>query len=133
VVSVDLLRGLVIVLMTLDHVRDFVHAGAMTGSPTDLGETSPIVFLTRWITHLCAPAFALTAGLGAWLWLRGGRTRAGLSRFLLVRGLILVALELTVMQFAYGFSVAPDNPVFLLVLWSLGLSMVLLAAWRGCR
>lgn len=128
---VDLLRGFVIVLMTLDHVRDFVHAGAMAGSPTDLGSTNPTLFLTRWITHLCAPAFALTAGLGAWLWLRKGRTRRELSRFLLVRGLLLVALELTVMQFAYGFSVSPENPIFLLVLWSLGLSMVLLAglAW----
>jgi uncharacterized membrane protein len=83
--SIDALRGAVMVIMALDHVRDFIHRGAMSASPTDLATTTPALFLTRWITHLCAPAFMLTAGLGAYLWWRRGRTRQELSWFLLTR------------------------------------------------
>lgn len=126
--SIDLLRGVVMIIMALDHVRDFIHRGAMSALPTNLANTTPLLFGTRWITHLCAPAFALTAGLGAWLWWQNGRTRSALSRFLATRGLWLMALELVVMQLGYYFSWSPANPVLLLVLWSLGLSMVLLAA-----
>lgn len=127
--SVDALRGLVIVLMALDHTRDFFHAGAMTGSPTDLAQTTPILFATRWVTHLCAPTFAWLAGVGAWLRLqRPGETRASLSRYLLVRGAWLVALEVVVMNAAITFSLPGAYPILLLVLWSLGLSMVGLAA-----
>jgi uncharacterized membrane protein len=134
-VSIDLLRGVAIVVMTLDHVRDFVHSGAMVDSPTNLQTTTSLLFATRWITHFCAPAFALLAGLGAWLWWSRGRTRAELSRFLLVRGLLLILLELLVMQFAYAFSFPATNTVFLLVLWSLGVSMIGLAAliWLPLR
>ena len=84
--SIDALRGLVMVIMALDHVRDFVHRGAMVGSPTDLATTTPALFFTRWVTHLCAPSFMLTAGLGAYLWWRRGRTTRELSLFLLTRG-----------------------------------------------
>lgn len=126
--SVDIVRGLVMIVMALDHVRDFTHRGAMVASPTDLATTTPFLFMTRWVTHLCAPTFALTAGIAAWLWWRRGRTRAQLSRFLAGRGLWLIALELVVMRVAYNFSWSPDAPVFLLVLWSLGLSMIVLAA-----
>ena len=87
------------VLMALDHTRDFFHAGAMTFSPEDLTRTTPILFLTRWITHVCAPVFLFTAGIGAFLRLqRPGSTKAQLSRFLWTRGLWLVFLELTVMR-----------------------------------
>ncbi len=116
------------ILMALDHVRDFVHRGAMSSSPTDLATTTPVLFLTRWVTHFCAPAFMFTAGLGAFLWWRRGRTRRELSTFLLTRGLWLILLELTVMQLAYNFDVSPRYPVFLLVLWVLGLCMIGLAA-----
>lgn len=118
------------ILMALDHVRDFIHHEAMTGaSPTNLATTTPILFLTRWVTHFCAPIFIFTAGLGAWLWSRRGYSRAQLAGFLATRGLWLILLELTVMQLAYNFSVSAQYPMFLLVLWVLGASMVGLAAW----
>lgn len=125
--SIDALRGLVMVIMVLDHVRDFVHRGAMSQSPTDLATTTPILFMTRWVTHFCAPVFMLTAGMGAYFYLRG-RTRAQLSTFLVTRGCWLILLELTVMQFAYNFNLAATNPVFLLVLYVLGACMIVLAA-----
>ena len=128
ITSIDTLRGVVMIIMALDHVRDFVHRGAMSDSPTNLATTTPLLFFTRWITHICAPTFALTAGLGAWFWWQRGRTRAQLARFLVTRGLWLMLLEVTVMRFGYFFNWSLDYPVFLLVFWSLGLSMVVLAA-----
>ena len=127
--SIDALRGLVIVLMALDHARDFFHAGAMTFSPTDLARTTPLLFATRWVTHICAPVFSLLAGVGAWLRLqRPGETRASLSRYLVTRGLWLVLLDVVVMRLALNFSLSMNYPLFLLVLWVLGWSMVTLAA-----
>ncbi len=126
--AIDAVRGTVMVIMALDHVRDFIHRGAMTGSPTDLATTTPVLFLTRWITHLCAPAFMFTAGLGAFLWWRRGRTRRQLSIFLLTRGAWLMVLEITVMRLAYDFDFSGSYPLLLLVLWVLGLCMIGLAA-----
>jgi uncharacterized membrane protein len=127
--SVDALRGLVMILMALDHVRDFFHRAAMSSQPTDLRVASAAVFLTRWVTHICAPVFMLTAGLGAYLyWKRGNRTRGQLSWFLITRGLWLIVLELTVMQLAYNFDVSAGYPIFMLVLWVLGACMIVLAA-----
>ena len=127
--SVDALRGLVMIVMALDHVRDFIHRGAMSGSPTDLAATTPLLFMTRWVTHFCAPVFMLTAGLGAYFyWKNGARTKGQLSQFLITRGLWLIVLELTLMQFAYNFNLATTNPIFLLVLYVLGACMIILAA-----
>src|SRR2546427_13228331 len=99
--SVDALRGLVMIVMALDHTRDFFHSGAMTFQPDDLTRTTTVLFFTRWITHFCAPTFMFTAGIGAWLWMHGGmhraRTTRELSSFLWTRGLWLVVLELTVL------------------------------------
>jgi uncharacterized membrane protein len=133
--SIDAMRGLVMVLMALDHVRDFIHRGAMSYSPTDLARTTPVLFLTRWVTHLCAPAFMFTAGLGAYLWWQRGRTRGELSTFLWTRGLWLVLLELTVMRLAYNFDLSRQYPVLLLVLWVLGVCMIGLAllVWLPVR
>ncbi|MEO7157411.1 MAG: heparan-alpha-glucosaminide N-acetyltransferase domain-containing protein, partial [Vicinamibacterales bacterium] len=126
--SIDALRGLVMVVMALDHVRDFIHRGAMSGSPTDLATTTPVLFLTRWATHFCAPVFMLTAGLGAYFyWMHGRRTKGQLSQFLVTRGLWLIVLELTLMQFAYHFNLAATNPIFMLVLYVLGACMIILA------
>jgi uncharacterized membrane protein len=123
------------ILMALDHVRDFVHRAAMSSSPTDLASTTPALFLTRWVTHVCAPVFMLTAGLGAFLWWQQGRTKKHLSRFLLTRGLWLLVLELTVMRLAYDFDVSPRYPILLLVLWALGAGMIGMAAlvWLPVR
>jgi uncharacterized membrane protein len=127
--AVDALRGAVIVLMTLDHVRDFFHVGAMSFSPEDLTRTTTVLFFTRWITHVCAPVFLLLAGVGAFLRLqRAGSTKAQLSRFLWTRGLWLVLVEITVMRLATNFSFNLRYPVLLLVLWALGVSMIAMAA-----
>ncbi|MBK8004988.1 MAG: hypothetical protein IPK12_13920 [Gemmatimonadetes bacterium] len=126
--GLDALRGLVMVIMALDHVRDFIHHDAMLRQPEDLATTTPLLFFTRWVTHLVAPTFSLAAGIGAYLWWRRGRTRGELSRFLATRGLWLVVLEVTVMRLAYNFTPSLQYPLLLLVLWVLGLSMLVLAA-----
>ncbi len=125
--SVDVLRGLIIVIMALDHTREYVNAQAITFNPEDLTKTTYAFFFTRWITHFCAPVFAFTAGLGAFLKLERGGTKAELSRFLWTRGLWLVFLELTAVRFTFFFSLT-DNPTFLLVFWMLGVGMIALAA-----
>ncbi|MFN7921696.1 MAG: heparan-alpha-glucosaminide N-acetyltransferase domain-containing protein [Bryobacteraceae bacterium] len=127
IAAVDALRGIVMIIMALDHVRDFFHAAAMTQSPTNMATTTPAVFLTRWITHFCAPVFLFTAGMGAYLWMQRGRTRSELSRFLVTRGLWLIFVELVVMRFAFDFSLGGALPVLLITLWALGGSMILLA------
>jgi uncharacterized membrane protein len=124
--SIDLLRGLVMVIMALDHTRDFVHAGAMAFQPEDLARTTPIIFMTRWITHFCAPAFMFTAGLGAWLRLERDGSRARLARFLFTRGLWLLLLEVTAIRFAFFFNIT-TSPIFLLVFWSIGMSLIALS------
>lgn len=124
--AVDALRGLIMIIMAIDHVRDFVHRGAMSGSPTDLATTTPALFLTRWLTHFCAPVFMLTAGLGAYFYL-SRHDRGRLTTFLVTRGLWLIVLELTLMQFAYDFNLSTANPIFLLVLYVLGACMIILA------
>jgi uncharacterized membrane protein len=116
------------VIMALDHVRDFLHGGAMSFSPEDLARTTPILFFTRWITHVCAPTFMCLAGVGAFLRLQRDGSKARLSRFLWTRGLWLVIIELTLMRLAMNFTLAPQFPVLLLILWALGLSMIALAA-----
>ncbi len=127
--AVDALRGLVMIIMALDHTRDFFHAGAMLQQPTDLATTTPLLFFTRWITHLCAPVFVLLAGTSARLWLaQPGRTKAQLSRFLWTRGVWLVVVEIVVMRLAFDLSLDLQFPVLLLTLFALGGSMIILAA-----
>ena len=125
--AVDILRGIVMVIMALDHTRDYVHAAAMAFPPEDLTQTTTAIFLTRWITHLCAPVFMFGAGISAYLRLERGGTKAGLSRFLWTRGLWLIVLEFTVVRTAFFFDLT-FSPLFLLVFWALGLSMIALAA-----
>ena len=125
--AIDAVRGTVMILMALDHVRDFIHRGAMSYSPTDLTLTTPPLFFTRWVTHACAPTFMLLAGVGAFLWWHGRRTKLQLSTFLFTRGLWLVALELTVMRLACNFDLSLEYPILLLVLWALGACMIGLA------
>jgi uncharacterized membrane protein len=147
--AIDLLRGLVMVIMALDHVRDYfsyaaiMTPGAASGSltrrfidPADLSMTTPGLFLTRWVTHYCAPTFIFLAGTGAFLYGSRGKTRGQLSWFLLTRGLWLVVLELTLVRlgwnFAFDYRHEVDGKVTwdfgAGVLWGIGWSMVVL----GC-
>jgi uncharacterized membrane protein len=125
--SIDALRGLVMIIMALDHVRDFFHASAAVFSPTDLSLTTPILFFTRWITHFCLPVFMFLAGTGIYLYGRN-RTKGQLSRFLWTRGLWFIVLELTVMRFAYNFNFSLNFLILLLILWIFGICMVAMAA-----
>jgi len=125
VASIDILRGLVMVLMALDHVRDFFTD--VRFDPLDLSQTTAALFLTRWITHFCAPTFVLLAGVSAYLTGRSC-TRAELSRFLWTRGLWLVVLEVTLMSLVWTFNVRYDHGLFLQVIWAIGVSMLVLAA-----
>jgi len=120
--SIDVLRGVVMILMALDHVRDFFGVPA---NPTNPATASTALFFTRWVTHICAPTFFLLTGAGAYL---AGRHRstADLSRFLLTRGLWLIALELTVVR-CLGYQFNVDYEVTgLIILWALGWSMMTL-------
>ena len=122
--SVDVVRGVIMILMALDHVRDYF--GSLAVNPTDLGTTTVPLFFTRWITHICAPVFFLLTGTGAYLALRR-RSRTELSRFLLTRGIWLIVLELVVVRFAWQFNI--DYRVTILtVLWALGWAMIFLSA-----
>jgi len=118
--SVDLVRGLIMVVMAIDHVRDMLGAGHF--DPTDLSRTTAGLFLTRLVTHLCAPGFVLLAGTGAFLSRKAPRE---LSRFLLTRGLWLVVVELTIVRTAWLFNFEFFFPVQ--VIWAIGWSMVALA------
>ena len=122
--SVDVIRGAVMVLMALDHVRDYVTNQRFR--PEDLSRASAALFATRWVTHFCAPGFSLLAGVGIGLWMRRGRSAGEASRFLLTRGLWLVLLDLTVsaIGWQFGFRLIP---AYALVVWALGWSMVAMA------
>lgn len=122
--SVDLLRGVIMIIMALDHTRDFF---GQPGSPTNLATASATLFFTRWITNICAPVFFLLTGTGAWLSLRK-QSRSQLSRFLFTRGLWLIFLDLVlfrclVLQFNFDYHVT-----VITVLWALGWAMILLSA-----
>ncbi|HET7422727.1 MAG TPA: heparan-alpha-glucosaminide N-acetyltransferase domain-containing protein [Gemmatimonadales bacterium] len=121
---VDLLRGLVMVIMVLDHVRAYFSGAHF--DPTDLTRTTPALFATRWITHYCAPVFVFLAGASVWI-AGTRRTRGELARFLLSRGIWLVFLELTVISFAWYLSTAWTLGAFAQVIWAIGWSMVVLA------
>jgi len=125
--AVDLLRGIVMVIMLLDHTRDFTHWGALQFDPTDLARTSTVLFLTRWITHFCAPIFVFLAGTSAYLQLSRGKPRAELSRFLWTRGLWLIVLEFTIVRFGVFFNLDYSFFGVAQVIWVLGWSMIALA------
>lgn len=122
--SIDFLRGLALVLMVLDHVRTLFCPTEF--DPTDLSRASISLFLTRFITHFCAPAFIFLAGVSAYLYgLK--RTRQQLSLFLFSRGVWLILLEVTVVSFAWKFNF--DKFVIIQVIFILGFSMILLSAF----
>jgi uncharacterized membrane protein len=122
--AIDRMRGTVIVLMVLDHVRWFLSDARF--DPTDPAHATVPLFFTRWVTHFCAPVFMVLAGVGAYLALGGGRDGRGLSRFLVTRGAWLVLLELTVARFGWAFNL-DYHYSSALVLWALGWCMIALA------
>jgi len=126
--SIDLLRGIVMVVMMLDHVRDFMHSGSFQFDPTDLTQTNVALFFTRWITHYCAPVFVFLAGTGAYLQFARGKNRKDLSRFLITRGLWLIVLEFTLVRLGATFSVDYHFLGMMQVIWVIGVSMIVLAA-----
>ncbi len=123
--SIDLLRGAVMVLMAIDHVR--VYSGLPAGGP------SPGIFFTRWVTHFCAPSFVFLAGASAFLYGTKLNDKGKLARYLVTRGLLLVLLELTLIRFFWMFNFAYANFILAGVIWMLGWCMVLLAAFVRLR
>ena len=125
--SIDLLRGIVMVIMMLDHTRDFIHSGALLFDPLDLSKTTVSLFLTRWITHFCAPIFVFLAGTGAYLRYARGSSKRELSRFLISRGVWLIILEVTIVRLFAFFNFDPKFILFLQVIFVIGFSMIVLA------
>jgi uncharacterized membrane protein len=126
--SIDLLRGIVMVVMMLDHTRDFVHNAVYQFDPTDPTRTNVALFFTRWITHFCAPVFVFLAGTGAYLQFARGKSKGELSRFLVTRGLWLIFLEVTFVRIGVSFTFDYRFLGFLQVIWVIGVSMIVLAA-----
>jgi len=125
--SIDMLRGIVMVIMMLDHTRDFIHSGALLFDPLDLSKTTVSLFLTRWITHYCAPIFVFLAGTGAYLRYARGSSKRELSRFLISRGVWLIILEFTIVRLGAFFNLDPRFILFLQVIFVIGFSMIVLA------
>jgi uncharacterized membrane protein len=123
--SIDLVKGLAMLIMALDHVRDYVHESAFLFDPADPERTSLAIFFTRWVTHFCAPAFSLLAGISAYL-VGKRKSKNELSAFLLKRGIWLIFIELTLVNFGWLFDFA-HGTILLQVIWSLGISMIFLA------
>ncbi|MES1946109.1 hypothetical protein C84B14_02146 [Salinisphaera sp. C84B14] len=124
--SIDALRGLVMLLMLVDHAREFFFLHAQVSDPMDVNEVTPALYFSRLAAHLCAPVFVALTGLSAWLY-GAQRSRADVSAFLFKRGLFLVVLELTLVNFAWTFALPPEK-LYLQVIWVIGLSMIALAA-----
>ena len=117
--AIDMLRGLVIAIMVLDHSRDYFHYYALRFDPTDPAKSWPLLFATRWVTHLCAATFVFLAGVSIYFQRANGKP--GLPAFLLKRGLWLILLECTVISFGFNFG---EPFIFLQVIWAIGASMI---------
>jgi uncharacterized membrane protein len=120
--SIDILRGIIMIIMALDHVRDFFSVA--TFDATDMSQTNPALFFTRWITHFCAPNFVFLSGISISLYAQKSLSRKQVSIFLFTRGLWLVVIEIVVISFLLVWSY---QIIFLQVIWAIGFSMILLA------
>jgi uncharacterized membrane protein len=126
ITSIDTTRGVVMVIMALDHVRDFIHKFSMSQSPVDLQTTTTLLFFTRWVTHICAPTFVLLSGISAFISFRRQNNLSVSRRFLLTRGLWLVFLELTFVAFALWFDIH-FRLLLLEVIFAIGISFIILS------
>lgn len=131
IAAIDVMRGLVMLFMLVDHVREAIYLHKQVGDPMDINTTEPSLYFTRLLAHLCAPTFVFLTGLGAWLYANpaNGAPRSPAS-FLIKRGLLLVALELTVINFAWAGDMPPKT-LWLQVIWAIGISMVVLGLMSG--
>lgn len=125
--SIDALRGLVILFMLLDHVRETFLLHRQVSDPMSIDSTEPALFFSRTLAHLCAPVFVLLTGLSAWLYGQKYQGRRDVSAFLFKRGLFLVVLEFTLVNFAWTFQL-PPSVIYMQVIWAIGISMIALAA-----
>lgn len=125
--SIDALRGLVILFMLLDHVRETFYLHMQVADPMDVAQTDPALFMSRTLAHLCAPVFILLTGLSAFLYGEKHQGRAAAAAFLFRRGLFLLLLEFTLVNFAWTFQF-PPQVIYLQVIWAIGLSMLALSA-----
>jgi len=124
--SIDILRGQVMILMALDHVRDFFHLGSFFRDPLNLSSTTPALFMTRWLTHFCAPVFVFLAGISSFLFVQKTGDNKKSFIFIFSRGIFLILLELTVINFAWTFDIGFSFQL-LQVIWAIGFSMVFLS------
>jgi uncharacterized membrane protein len=126
IASIDVVRGLVMLVMTVDHVRETFFLQHQVAGPMDVASSDPGLFFTRMAGHFCAPIFVFLTGLSAWLYAHPADRRRDATGFLVKRGLLLLALELSVVNFAWTGSLAP-SAIYLQVIWAIGLSMLALA------
>lgn len=125
IVSVDILRGIVMIIMALDHTRDFFSNPNI--NPLDIGHTTVALFFTRWITHYCAPIFVFLSGTSAFLSMSNGKSKSAASGLLLKRGIWLIILELTIIRLGWTFDLNYQH-IFVQVIWAIGWSMICLSA-----
>jgi uncharacterized membrane protein len=123
--SIDIVRGIIMVIMALDHVRDYFHADAFVFDPTDMTKTNPFLFFTRWITHFCAPTFVFLSGTSIYLNLQR-KSKKELSVFLATRGIWLIFLDAVIIRFGFFFNFYYDMTI-LNVLWVFGAAMLMMA------
>jgi uncharacterized membrane protein len=124
--SIDITRGLVMVIMALDHVRDFMHSTSMSQSPTNLQTTTTLLFMTRWVTHLCAPTFVFLSGVSAYISFKRKNNLSESRAFLLKRGIWLVILEFTFINFALWYDIH-FRLMIMEVISAIGLSFIVLS------
>ena len=122
--SIDMLRGIIMIIMALDHSRDYFHHSALVDDPLNLATTTPFLFFTRWITHFCAPIFLFLSGTSAWLQ-SGRKTKKELSRFLITRGLWLILVDLTIITLGTTGDIY-FSYFIIQTLWAIGISMAIL-------
>jgi len=129
--SIDIVRGIVMIIMALDHTRDLLHITSITQQPTDLATTTPMLFFTRWITHLCAPTFVLLSGASAYISLKNKNDFTESRNHLLTRGIWLIILDLTLINFGVWFDIHFN--VFLFdVLSAIGFGFIVLSLLLKC-
>ncbi len=126
ITSIDFTRGVVMIIMALDHTRDLIHVDSLTHSPTDLATTTPVLFFTRWITHLCAPIFVFLSGSSAYLSFKKKNNLPSSQRFLLSRGIWLVILEITIVNFGLWFDIE-FRQLLLQVIFAIGFGFIFLS------